>query len=118
MAGNIGPTMLQTLADALDRAAAAQPAGAAIRKSRPMADPPALPIGNRQAAPTPDATRALPEVWVLELSSFQLDGVAGFAAGRRGGAQYQRGPPRLARQHATPMSPPRRAIYGPADGGA
>jgi UDP-N-acetylmuramoylalanine--D-glutamate ligase len=41
MAGNIGPTLLQTLADALD------------------AD-------------------ALPEVWVLELSSFQLDGVDGF----------------------------------------
>jgi len=41
VAGNIGPTMLQTLADALD------------------AD-------------------ALPEVWVLELSSFQLDGVDGF----------------------------------------
>jgi UDP-N-acetylmuramoylalanine--D-glutamate ligase len=41
MAGNVGPTMLQTLADALD------------------------------------ADR-LPEVWVLELSSFQLDGVAGF----------------------------------------
>jgi len=41
MAGNIGPTMLQTLAEALD------------------AD-------------------ALPEVWVLELSSFQLDGVEGF----------------------------------------
>jgi len=40
-AGNIGPTMLQTLADALD-------AG------------------------------QLPEVWVLELSSFQLDGVEGF----------------------------------------
>jgi UDP-N-acetylmuramoylalanine--D-glutamate ligase len=40
-AGNIGPTMLQTLADALD------------------AD-------------------ALPEVWVLELSSFQLDGVESF----------------------------------------
>ena len=41
MAGNIGPTLLQTLADALD------------------AD-------------------ALPKVWVLELSSFQLDGVDGF----------------------------------------
>ncbi len=39
VAGNIGPTMLQTLADAGD---------------------------------------ALPEVWVLELSSFQLDGVTGF----------------------------------------
>ena len=46
-AGNIGPTMLQTLADALDAEATGQ---------------------------------ALPEVWVLELSSFQLDGVAGFEA--------------------------------------
>jgi UDP-N-acetylmuramoylalanine--D-glutamate ligase len=48
-AGNIGPTMLRTLADALD-AEAADSAGS-----------------------TP-----LPEVWVLELSSFQLDGVTGF----------------------------------------
>jgi UDP-N-acetylmuramoylalanine--D-glutamate ligase len=48
-AGNIGPTMLRTLADALDAEAA-------------------------------DATGSspLPEVWVLELSSFQLDGVSGF----------------------------------------
>ncbi len=44
-AGNIGPTMLDTLAAALD-----QPADA----------------------------DALPQVWVLELSSFQLDGVRGF----------------------------------------
>ena len=43
VAGNIGPTMLQTLADALDGDA-----------------------------------EALPQVWVLELSSFQLDGVVGF----------------------------------------
>lgn len=43
VAGNIGPTMLQTLADALD------------------GDP-----------------EALPQVWVLELSSFQLDGVSAF----------------------------------------
>ncbi len=43
MAGNIGPTMLQTLADRLD-----------------------------------DPETPLPEVWVLELSSFQLDGVLGF----------------------------------------
>ena len=43
VAGNIGPTMLQTLADALDG----------------------------------DAD-ALPQVWVLELSSFQLDSVIGF----------------------------------------
>ena len=43
VAGNIGPTMLQTLADALDG----------------------------------DAD-VWPQVWVLELSSFQLDGVTGF----------------------------------------
>ena len=46
-AGNIGPTLLDTLAQALDAAAAAEP-------------------------------MPLPEVWVLELSSFQLDGVDGF----------------------------------------
>lgn len=48
MAGNIGPTMLQTLADALDAAARA------------------------------DEPQPLPEVWVLELSSFQLDEAKGF----------------------------------------
>ena len=48
VAGNIGPTMLDTLAAALD-------------------------------AVTSEGERApLPEVWVLELSSFQLDGVRGF----------------------------------------
>ena len=48
LAGNIGPTMLDTLAAALD-------------------------------AVTDDGTpEPLPEVWVLELSSFQLDGVHGF----------------------------------------
>ena len=50
VAGNIGPTMLQTLTDSLQRAAAVD---------------------------TPQF-EALPEVWVLELSSFQLDGVQGF----------------------------------------
>ena len=50
VAGNIGPTMLQTLADSLQRAAAVD---------------------------TPQF-EALPEVWVLELSSFQLDEVQGF----------------------------------------
>jgi UDP-N-acetylmuramoylalanine--D-glutamate ligase len=47
-AGNIGPTMLDTLAAALDAK------------------------GDEGQAAT------LPEVWVLELSSFQLDGVQGF----------------------------------------
>jgi len=49
-AGNIGPTMLQTLADAID------------------------------AGPAETLRERLPEVWVLELSSFQLDGVARFEA--------------------------------------
>ena len=44
VAGNIGPTMLQTLADAID------------------------------AGPAESLRERLPEVWVLELSSFQLDG--------------------------------------------
>ena len=48
MAGNIGPTMLDTLAAALDAV-------------------------TDEGAPAP-----LPEVWVLELSSFQLDDVRGF----------------------------------------
>ena len=56
MAGNIGPTMLDTLASALD------------------ADPP-VPLDAEQAA------TALPEVWVLELSSFQLDGATHGATG-------------------------------------
>ncbi len=47
-AGNIGPTMLQTLADCLD------------------------------AGPAESLVARLPEVWVLELSSFQLAGSTGF----------------------------------------
>jgi UDP-N-acetylmuramoylalanine--D-glutamate ligase len=50
-AGNIGPTMLDTLAAALDASA----------------------MPDEDGNPVP-----LPEVWVLELSSFQLDGVTGF----------------------------------------
>ena len=53
MAGNIGPTMLQTLLDALAAQAPQQPLGA-------------------------DFIASLPEVWVLELSSFQLDNVSDF----------------------------------------
>ena len=55
VAGNIGPTMLATLARALD----AEPA-------------------HIEAAPTAPSNDGLPQVWVLELSSFQLHGVAGF----------------------------------------
>ncbi|GBU15233.1 UDP-N-acetylmuramoylalanine--D-glutamate ligase [Polaromonas sp.] len=48
VAGNIGPTLLDTLAEKLD------------------------------AQPGDDGFALLPEVWVLELSSFQLDSVHGF----------------------------------------
>lgn len=50
VAGNIGPTLLDTLAAKLDA----------------------------QAAGTEEEPVALPQVWVVELSSFQLDGVEGF----------------------------------------
>lgn len=59
-AGNIGPTMLDTLAAALDAVGDAQDGA------------------ESDAAGEDDAPAALPEVWVLELSSFQLDGVSGF----------------------------------------
>ncbi|NDY92281.1 UDP-N-acetylmuramoyl-L-alanine--D-glutamate ligase [Ideonella livida] len=98
LAGNIGPTLLDTLAHAL----ASEPEPA------PAPAPPVdeLPLGDLQAEPgvddpfdAPDEATAdaaglaesavvvpaprprfsvLPEVWVLELSSFQLDGVQGF----------------------------------------
>ena len=67
VAGNIGPTMLQTLADALD------------------------------AGPAETLRERLPEVWVLELSSFQLDGARRLRGRRRRAAQPHPGPPRLAR---------------------
>ncbi len=60
MAGNIGPTLLQTLTDALP----AQWLGAGA--------------GAQGEALASDLAAALPEVWVLELSSFQLDGVSDF----------------------------------------
>jgi UDP-N-acetylmuramoylalanine--D-glutamate ligase len=128
MAGNIGPTMLDTLGAALaaqqvaDEAAAAQTEleatetaqaaqsaeSAAVIASEAaadsaddlpiaagddlvdnMADPDqidrALPADDEDAplvlAPPPEVAPVfehLPEVWVLELSSFQLDGVKGF----------------------------------------
>ena len=99
VAGNIGPTMLQTLADAL----AQEP----VREEQPppavaAAEPPEIEledIADLQAldgasandvladddapvelAPPPAAPtfEVLPDVWVLELSSFQLDGVTAF----------------------------------------
>jgi UDP-N-acetylmuramoylalanine--D-glutamate ligase len=116
MAGNIGPTMLQTLADALDlepiptvHLVADAPAQADADDVTPedIADLQALdgaaandgdePVDDAAAAAPPlpdeDAPEAielappppaepvfdvLPEVWVLELSSFQLDEARGF----------------------------------------
>jgi UDP-N-acetylmuramoylalanine--D-glutamate ligase len=119
IAGNIGPTMLQTLADALAlepvREPAVEPAAAApatepqstelvvdeavspdlpeveaedivelqaldgAPANEPLVDDENAPLV--ELAPPPPAApvfEVLPEVWVLELSSFQLDGVAGF----------------------------------------
>ena len=73
-AGNIGPTMLQTLADALDGESA-----------RPHPNPP--PAGEGASLPPPlgdgwvggnEVSHTLPEVWLLELSSFQLHEVTSF----------------------------------------
>jgi len=108
-AGNIGPTMLDTLADALDRepapaaadpqpeppAAAPEPTGAEPALSgTPDTDQPtaeavadavdaadgddAAPLQRAPPPPSAPVFEVLPEVWVLELSSFQLDGVQGF----------------------------------------
>jgi UDP-N-acetylmuramoylalanine--D-glutamate ligase len=74
-AGNIGPTLLDTLA--------------------PNASMPA----------------PLPQVWVLELSSFQLDGVQRLRARRRHGAQRHAGPPRLAR-HMAAYAAAKARIFG------
>ena len=117
-AGNIGPTLLDTLAAALtlepwpraDEALPSDdaqaevasvdgvPAEVAAAESEPVAAEPALDADEAPAASTDSAAASeddaplqlappppavpvfehLPEVWVLELSSFQLDGVQGF----------------------------------------
>ena len=99
VAGNIGPTMLQTLADAL----ALEPVRELATEETPdlpeveledIADLQALdgapanePLIDDEAAPLVELAppppalpvfEVLPEVWVLELSSFQLDGVTQF----------------------------------------
>ena len=105
VAGNIGPTMLQTLADALDL----EPAAAAPVEAEPVPElaasstdastdyaaepaeeePPIVavidadddtpvPIMLPPPPPAEPVFEHLPEVWVLELSSFQLDEAKGF----------------------------------------
>jgi UDP-N-acetylmuramoylalanine--D-glutamate ligase len=100
VAGNIGPTLLDTLRAALnaegprpqqelplelpadeapvveDLATEAPSDGVSLEQLDEMLEHDALPI-----APPPQRAPVfahLPEVWVLELSSFQLDGVQGF----------------------------------------
>ena len=74
VAGNIGPTLLDTLIARLD------------------AD-------------------TLPEVWVLELSSFQLDGEKSFEPTAGCGAQHHAGPPGLARLHGR-LCAGQNAVFG------
>ena len=97
-AGNIGPTLLDTLAAALDlepvavaptsvvlASAATAPAAAPVPETAAPGDDvspdEACDEAPLQWPPPPPAAPVfehLPEVWVLELSSFQLDGVRGF----------------------------------------
>ncbi|MBT9500278.1 MAG: UDP-N-acetylmuramoyl-L-alanine--D-glutamate ligase [Burkholderiaceae bacterium] len=110
MAGNIGPTMLDTLAVALDLEPVAEvepsaepvvaeesteaeeraleapaeveaepepiPEQTTLEAVDALLDEPPLPI--KPPPPKAPVFEYLPEVWVLELSSFQLDGVQGF----------------------------------------
>ena len=110
VAGNIGPTLLDTLAQALDDAAASAAAAPEPQAETPVTEnetpPEASPLVDADAAldaqpadtpasdtadsgddepaplvppPPPPADHPwLPQVWVLELSSFQLDGVTHF----------------------------------------
>jgi UDP-N-acetylmuramoylalanine--D-glutamate ligase len=117
MAGNIGPTLLDTLTQALDAEPAPVDAAEADAEVSPVAIAPACVTGDAagdavseaasevdqdadeansepaaallddaeapliELAPPPPAAptfEVLPEAWVLELSSFQLDGVTNF----------------------------------------
>ncbi|HJW12963.1 MAG TPA: Mur ligase family protein, partial [Albitalea sp.] len=85
MAGNIGPTMLQTLADALDREPETpiepisivdtpvieeEVVAVEAPETVDVDDTPTLLV---PPPPPPPSFEHLPDVWVLELSSFQLD---------------------------------------------
>ncbi len=87
MAGNVGPSMLTALSAALDLEplAVAAPEKAIVEAELTtleqvdaMLDEAPLPI--KPPLPKGPSFLYLPEVWVLELSSFQLDGVQGFEA--------------------------------------
>ena len=93
LAGNIGPTLLDTLRVALEqeppRTAEAdatevevEPASATDEQAglaQPLSDDAdAAPIELAPPPPAAPVFQVLPEAWVLELSSFQLDGVSNF----------------------------------------
>jgi len=98
IAGNIGPTLLDTLTDALAREPDPAPVEtpgevAAESEDVPVEEEVAAEEAAEVAAIVPDEDaplpidpppprgpvfETLPEVWVLELSSFQLEGVTGF----------------------------------------
>ncbi len=96
VAGNIGPTLLDTLTQALDAAPPWDPPGVEAvthAAGEKLADAATVPASALPAVlddelakadvpliapPPPKIDLGLPEVWVLELSSFQLDGVSGF----------------------------------------
>lgn len=80
VAGNIGPTLLDTLGAAWLAAQAAVPAQQATAGEAGQADDADDADQANGAAPAQPLTlaQALPQVWVLELSSFQLDGCEGF----------------------------------------
>ena len=90
MAGNIGPSLLTTLSQALDLEPAAvetpvvaesvaaeiELAPTTMEMVDALLDEAPLPID--PPLPKGPVFEFLPEVWVLELSSFQLDGIEGF----------------------------------------
>ncbi len=74
VAGNIGPTLLDTLTRVLDEAPPWVPPPAPSEDVVEALEPaPAM-----EASVTEQPDLGLPDVWVLELSSFQLDEVVGF----------------------------------------
>ena len=88
MAGNIGPSMLTTLADALDKEPIAAVTEVPAQKEQAPAAATTLEAVDALLDDAPlliepppvkgPVFQVLPEVWVLELSSFQLDNVIGF----------------------------------------
>jgi UDP-N-acetylmuramoylalanine--D-glutamate ligase len=80
-AGNIGPTMLDTLSQGLDLEGAVKPHPASAKQALELQVVERLPLDTPQAQDETSRSASfqhLPEVWVLELSSFQLHEIQGF----------------------------------------